>query len=145
MYSCELQTPTDILGKVYGVLNRRRGKILSEEMKDGTTFFTINAIMPVIDSFGFADGFVLSINQLDLRKKTSGAASPQLLFCGFELLDIDPFWVPSTEEELEDYGEKYDRRNPALDYMNLIRKRKGMAIDEKIVEHAEKQKTLKSQ
>jgi ribosome assembly protein 1 len=136
MYSCELQTPTDILGKVYAVLNRRKAKILSEEMKDGTSFFTIYATMHVIDSFGFAD---------DIRKKTSGAASPQLLFYGFELLDIDPFWVPATELELEDYGEKYDRRNPALYYMNLIRKRKGMPVDEKLVEHAEKQKTLKSQ
>jgi ribosome assembly protein 1 len=56
MYSCELQTPTDMLGKVYAVLNRRRGKILSEDMKDGTSYFTINASMPVIESFGFADG-----------------------------------------------------------------------------------------
>jgi predicted ThiF/HesA family dinucleotide-utilizing enzyme len=32
-----------------------------------------------------------------------------------------------------------------LEDMNLIRKRKGMAVDEKLVEYAEKQKTLKSQ
>lgn len=56
MYSCQLQAPTDILGKVYAVLNRRRGNILSEDMTEGTHFFTIQALMPVIESFGFADG-----------------------------------------------------------------------------------------
>ena len=56
MYSCELQAPSDVLGKVYAVLNKRRGKILSEDMKEGTPLFTILAKMPVIESFGFADG-----------------------------------------------------------------------------------------
>jgi len=28
------------------------------------------------------------------------------VFSGFEVLDEDPFWVPQTEEELEDFGEK---------------------------------------
>lgn len=31
----------------------------------------------------------------------------------YELLDQDPFWVPTTEEELEDLGEKSDRENVA--------------------------------
>jgi ribosome assembly protein 1 len=56
MYSCEIQSPTDMLGKVYAVVSRRRGRIVSEDMKEGTPFFTINAAMPVIESFGFADG-----------------------------------------------------------------------------------------
>lgn len=42
----------------------------------------------------------------------------------FELLDQDPFWVPTTEEELEDLGEKADRENIALKYMESVRKRK---------------------
>lgn len=46
----------DVLGKVYGVIARRRGKIISEEMKEGTSFFSIHAMLPVIESFGFADG-----------------------------------------------------------------------------------------
>lgn len=84
-------------------------------MKEGTLFFTIGALLPVIESFGFAD---------EIRKRTSGAASPQLLFAGFQLYDQDPFWVPRTEEELEDLGEKGDRENVAKRYMNLVRKRK---------------------
>ncbi|KZT73840.1 P-loop containing nucleoside triphosphate hydrolase protein [Daedalea quercina L-15889] len=134
MYTCDIQASTDVLGKVYGVVAKRRGRIMSEEMKEGTEFFTVRALLPVVESFGFAD---------DIRKRTSGAASPQLIFSGYEMLDQDPFWVPTTEEELEDLGEKADRSNIAKGYMDSVRERKGMFVDRKIVEHAEKQRTLK--
>lgn len=41
---------------MYGVVSRRRGRIVSEEMKEGTSFFSIRALLPVVESFGFADG-----------------------------------------------------------------------------------------
>lgn len=59
------------------------------------------------------------------------------------MLDQDPFWVPTTEEELEDLGEKADRSNLAKEYMDVVRERKGMFVDRKIVQFAEKQRTLK--
>lgn len=46
----------DVLGKVYGVISKRRGRIVAEEMKEGTSFFTVSALLPVVESFGFADG-----------------------------------------------------------------------------------------
>jgi ribosome assembly protein 1 len=61
----------------------------------------------------------------------------------YDLLDQDPFWVPTTEEELEDLGEKADRSNIAKGYMDGVRERKGLFVDRKIVEFAEKQRTLK--
>ncbi|KAG2182081.1 hypothetical protein INT43_007008 [Umbelopsis isabellina] len=134
MYSCDIQASAEVLGKVYGVVSKRRGRIISEDLKDGTSFWQISARMPVVESFGFSD---------EIRKRTSGAASPQLVFSGFEMLDQDPFWVPTTEEELEDLGEKADRENLAKKYMDTVRKRKGMFVEKKIVEHAEKQRTLK--
>ncbi|KAG0200497.1 Cytoplasmic GTPase/eEF2-like protein (ribosomal biogenesis) [Mortierella sp. GBA30] len=134
MYSCDIQTTAEVLGKVYAVIARRKGKILHEEMKEGTPFFSIQALLPVVESFGFSD---------DIRKKTSGAASPQLIFSHFEVLDMDPFWVPNTIEELEDLGEKADRDNVAKKYMDVVRKRKGLFVEQKIVEHAEKQRTLR--
>ncbi|WVO16366.1 hypothetical protein L204_104041 [Cryptococcus depauperatus] len=134
MYTCDIQASTDVLGKVYGVVARRRGRIVSEEMKEGTSFFTIRSMLPVVESFGFAD---------EIRKRTSGAAFPQLIFSGFETLDLDPFWVPTTQEELEDLGEKADRVNVAKTYVDAVRKRKGMFVEKKIVEFAEKQRTLK--
>ena len=41
---------------------------------------------------------------------------------------MDPFWTPSTEEELEHYGEKADYENIAQKLMNKIRKRKGLRV-----------------
>ena len=55
---------------------------------------------------------------------------------------MDPFWVPTTEEEIMHFGEKADSENQSLAYMNNVRRRKGLKVDEKIVEHAEKQRTL---
>lgn len=134
MYTCDIQASTEVLGKVYGVVARRRGRIVAEEMKEGTDFFTVRALLPVVESFGFAD---------EIRKRTSGAASPQLVFAGYEVLDLDPFWVPTTVEELEDLGEKADRANVAKGYVDAVRNRKGMFVEKKMVEFAEKQRTLK--
>tara|TARA_R110002003_G_scaffold388_11_gene19362 strand:+ start:6580 stop:7116 length:537 start_codon:yes stop_codon:yes gene_type:complete len=133
MYSCEIQASTD-------VLTRRRGTILSETLSStssasttGNQTFTINALLPVAESFGFSD---------EIRKRSSGSASPQLRFAGFEMLDEDPFWVPFTEDQLEDLGELADRENVAKRYVDRVRRRKGLRVMERKVE-AEKQKTLK--
>ncbi|KAJ5367577.1 Translation elongation/initiation factor/Ribosomal beta-barrel [Penicillium brevicompactum] len=134
MYSCEIQATTEVLGRVYGVITRRRGRILSEVMKEGTPFFTILALLPVAESFGFAE---------EIRKRTSGVAQPQLIFAGFEALDEDPFWVPATEEELEDLGELADKENVAKRYMDAVRTRKGLVVQGRKLIDAEKQKTLK--
>ncbi|KAJ7288494.1 P-loop containing nucleoside triphosphate hydrolase protein [Mycena rebaudengoi] len=131
MYTCDIQASSELC---MGLSQKRRGRIVAEEMKEGTSFFNVSALLPVVESFGFAD---------DMRKRTSGAASPQLIFSGYELLDQDPFWVPTTEEELEDLGEKADRLNVAKVYMDGVRERKGLFVDRKIVEFAEKQRTLK--
>ncbi len=61
---------------MYGVLSKRSGRILSEDMKEGSSVFNIEAVLPVIESFGFAD---------EIRKKTSGLASPQLKFSHWEV------------------------------------------------------------
>ncbi|KAG8630915.1 hypothetical protein KVT40_000055 [Elsinoe batatas] len=134
MYSCEIQASAEVLGRVYGVITRRRGRIISESLLEPSPNFTIVALLPVAESWGFAD---------EIRKRTSGAASPQLVFEGFEMLDEDPYWVPTTEEELEDLGEKGDKENVALRYVERVRERKGLFVKRKVVEHGEKQKTLK--
>ena len=55
---------------------------------------------------------------------------------------MDPFWVPTTEEEYTHFGEKADSENAARKYMNNVRRRKGLWVNEQIVEFAEKQRTL---
>ncbi|MCJ1272140.1 Cytoplasmic GTPase/eEF2-like protein (ribosomal biogenesis) [Lobaria immixta] len=135
MYSCEIQASTEVLGRVYGVITRRRGRIISESLHEGTPFFSILALLPVAESFGFSD---------EMLTRTSGGASPQLVFHGFStaVLDEDPFWVPHTDDELEDLGALADRDNVAKRYMDAVRARKGLLVRGKLVD-AEKQKNLK--
>lgn len=65
MYTCDIQANAEVLGRVYGVISKRKGKILSEDLKDGTSFWQINALLPVIESFGFSDGKIfLIMNEL---------------------------------------------------------------------------------
>jgi len=134
MYTCEIQASAEVLGKVYAVVSQCHGYVVSEDLREGTSYFVIQAQIPAIESFGFAD---------EIRKKTSGSANPQLVFGGFEILDVDPFWIPTTEEELEDWGEKADHENIAKVYLERVRERKGLFVGKKLVVSAEKQRTLK--
>ena len=135
IYHCTLQCPAETLGKCYGVLRKRRATILSEEITEGTSLFTIESYLPVIESLGFSNA---------LLSTTSGTASnPQLIFAKWQILDIDPFFQPSTNEEKEIHGDiVMNQHNIIRQYIDTIRRRKGMAVEEKIVIHAEKQRTL---
>ena len=86
MYSCSVLATSEVLGRLYGVLGRRGGKVCSEEVKEGTTLFNVRALLPVAESFGFAE---------EMRKKTSGLASPQLVFSHWEVCGEGRFshWV----------------------------------------------------
>ena len=134
-YACELQTTQDIMGKTYGVLSRRRARVLTEEMREGTPIFTISAHLPVVESFGFAG---------ELRKTTSGAAHPQLVFSHYEPMLQDPLFVVTTEEDQEALDDgTLPSINVARSLMNDIRRRKGLLVeDDKVVQSATKQRTL---
>ncbi|KAH9117219.1 hypothetical protein AeMF1_008972 [Aphanomyces euteiches] len=134
MYLCTVQCQAEQLGKLYSVFAKRRAKVLSEELSDGSALFSVEAHLPVVESFGFAT---------ELLKSTSGNASnPQLVFDHWETMEEDPFFQPLTEVEREDYGERIDEHNAVRRLIEQVRKRKGLAREEKIVVHAEKQRTL---
>lgn len=116
MYFCELNTPTEYLGPMYAVLSRRRARVLKEEMQEGSPFFTVHAYLPVSESFGFAD---------ELR------------------IPEDPFFVPKTEEEIEEFGDGSSvLPNTARKLINAVRRCKGLPVEEKVVQHGTKQRTL---
>ncbi|VDL89464.1 unnamed protein product [Schistocephalus solidus] len=82
MYDVELQSRSDVLGRMYSVLRKHYGRIIGEDLREGEECFVIRARLPVIESFGLTS---------DLRKRTSGVvALPQLRPGGWEVLDIDP-------------------------------------------------------
>jgi hypothetical protein len=59
-------------------------------------------------------------------------------------LKVDPFFVPTTEEELEEFGtEMGGPANLARRLMDAVRRRKGLPVEEKVVAKATKQRTLK--
>ncbi|KAI6226028.1 Elongation factor 2 [Aphelenchoides besseyi] len=134
MYKCKVTTGTTMLGKVHTVLSQRRAKVLSEDVNEVNGLFEIYAHMPIVESFSFCE---------QLRKRTSGVASAQTQFSHWQIIDEDPFWEPTTEEELEEFGVKGDSVNQARAYMNAVRRRKGLQTDELVVVSAEKQRNLK--
>ena len=54
IYACYLQCDQMQLGNLYGVLAKRRGEILREDIIEGTSLFLLEATLPVVESFGFA-------------------------------------------------------------------------------------------
>lgn len=134
MYKCTVTTASGALGKVHAVLAQRKSKILSEDINEATNLFEVVSLMPVVESFSFCD---------QLRKFTSGMSSAQLQFSHWQVIDEDPYWTPSTLEEIEEFGLKGDSPNHARGYMDAVRRRKGLPTEDLIVESAEKQRNLK--
>lgn len=61
---------------MYAVIGRRHGKILSGDLTQGSGNFAVTCLLPVIESFNFAQ---------EMRKQTSGLACPQLMFSHWEV------------------------------------------------------------
>eukprot|EP00927_Polykrikos_kofoidii_P072767 TRINITY_DN68859_c0_g1_i1.p1 TRINITY_DN68859_c0_g1~~TRINITY_DN68859_c0_g1_i1.p1 ORF type:complete len:1204 (+),score=224.66 TRINITY_DN68859_c0_g1_i1:171-3614(+) len=135
MLSLEVQCEQEMLGKVYGVLGKRRVKVLEEGLREGSSTFYIKSHLPLADSFGMA---------LDLRSAASGQISFHCAFSHWEQSDDDPFQEASlTAEEIEELGDQPLQPNMAKKLIDAIRKRKGLATDEKVVKDATKQRTVK--
>eukprot|EP00211_Chloroparvula_japonica_P004810 CAMPEP_0119118214 /NCGR_PEP_ID=MMETSP1310-20130426/110_1 /TAXON_ID=464262 /ORGANISM="Genus nov. species nov., Strain RCC2339" /LENGTH=841 /DNA_ID=CAMNT_0007107553 /DNA_START=144 /DNA_END=2669 /DNA_ORIENTATION=- len=91
VYLVEIQCPDQARGGIYGVLNRRRGHVFSEEQRPGTPIYMVKAYLPVNESFGFT---------ADLRSHTSGQAFPQCVFDHWQLLPGDPLNSSSKAGEI---------------------------------------------
>lgn len=70
MYTVYLMATSDVLSQVYAVLSKQEGRVLQEQVKEERNVF-IRVMVPVAESFSFVD---------EMRKRTSGLASPQLVF-----------------------------------------------------------------
>ena len=98
----------------------------------------LRAQLPAASALGFGEA---------LLEWTSGGASvPQLIPAGFQLLDEDPFWAPTTEDEREEHGDfggdVFASSNVARALVNNVRRRKGLASDERVLRaKAEAQKS----
>ncbi|KAK2118105.1 Elongation factor 2 [Saguinus oedipus] len=73
IYLVEIQCPEQVVGGIYGVLNRKRGHVFEESQVAGTPMFV---------SFGFT---------VNLRSNTGGQAFPQCVFDHWQILPGDSF------------------------------------------------------
>jgi len=104
VYLVEITCPENAVGGIYGVLNRRRGMVISEEQRPGTPLFTVKAYLPVMESFGFTG---------DLRAATGGQAFPQCVFDHWQIMNGDVLQKGSKLEEI----------------VLGVRKRKGLKVE----------------
>eukprot|EP00455_Lapot_gusevi_P035988 TRINITY_DN3993_c0_g1_i8.p1 TRINITY_DN3993_c0_g1~~TRINITY_DN3993_c0_g1_i8.p1 ORF type:complete len:371 (-),score=104.64 TRINITY_DN3993_c0_g1_i8:119-1231(-) len=116
IYYAEIQSPADCVKAIYNVLARRRGHVVSELPKAGTPLYTVQAYLPVIDSFGF---------ETDLRTHTLGQAFSLTVFDHWEIVPGDPLDKSILLRPLEP--------SPisalARDFMVKTRRRKGLTED----------------
>ncbi|KAJ5078907.1 eukaryotic translation elongation factor 2a tandem duplicate 1-related [Anaeramoeba ignava] len=82
IYLVEIQCSQNSIGSVYSILNLKRGKVISEEIKQGTTDSIISGYLPVMESFNFTS---------ELRSAAKGEAFPQSVFHHWDLIQISPF------------------------------------------------------
>jgi len=104
VYMVEIQCPERAVGGIYGVLNRRRGHVVSEEQRPGTPLYNVKAYLPVVESFGFT---------ADLRSNTAGQAFPQCVFDHWQVVQTDPF----------------EKGSKAYEIVMAARKRKGLKAE----------------
>jgi len=101
VFLAEIQCPETAMGGIYGVLNRRRGHVFTEEQRPGTPLYNVKAYLPVNESFGFT---------ADLRSNTGGQAFPQCVFSHWQLMNGNPL-----------------EAGKVADIVKGIRKRKGLS------------------
>lgn len=76
---------------MYAVIGRRHGKVLSADLTHGSGTFLVRAILPVIESYNFAQ---------EIRKQTSGLAYPQLMFSHWEVR-INYYYCMSYDDDVK--------------------------------------------
>jgi len=116
VYKVEVQAPADCVAAVYTVLTRRRGHVLRDIPKAGSPLYTVHAVIPVIESFGF---------ETDLRTHTQGQAFAQQTFDHWQIVPGDPLNKSIVLRPLEPSPVQHLAR----DFMIKTRRRKGLSED----------------
>ncbi|KAJ3174679.1 hypothetical protein HK101_010864, partial [Irineochytrium annulatum] len=110
------EPPADCVSAVYTVLARRRGHVTQDLPKPGSPLYTVKAVIPVIDSFGF---------ETDLRTHTHGQAFCQQVFDHWQLVPGDPLDKGIVLKPLE----PSPAQHLARDFVIKTRRRKGLSED----------------
>lgn len=136
VYECTVYSSGPTQGKIYASLSRRRSEIIEEVPNEGSDLFYIRCWLPAVEAFGLQD---------ELRVQTAGASTASLRMSHWEYIEADPYFVPTTKEEIEEHGAEMATKNIAEQLLEKVKRRKGL-FRERVVESAEKQKfSIKAQ
>ncbi len=116
VYEVEIQSPADCMSAIYTVLSKRRGHVVSDAPKPGTPVYTVKALIPAIETFGF---------ETDLRYHTQGQAFGQSYFDHWSVVPGDPLDKTIVLRPLEPAPAPHLAR----EFMVKTRRRKGMSED----------------
>lgn len=116
VYTAEIQAPADCVTAIYDVLTRRRGHVVSSVPKPGTPLYTLQAMLPLIENFGF---------ETDLRTHTQGQAFSVSVFDHWEIVPGDPLDKSVVLRPLE----PAPMDALAREFMVKTRRRKGLSED----------------
>jgi U5 small nuclear ribonucleoprotein component len=81
VYACHIVCPGQSVSAIYELLTRRRGNVISDTPIAGTPLYSVEGIVPVIDSFGF---------ETDLRIASTGRAAVSMVFDKWQIVPGDP-------------------------------------------------------
>ena len=116
VYAVEVLCPADAIAAVGTVLQRRRGRVVSDAPKPGTPLYVVKGFVPVMDSFGF---------ETDLRVYTQGTAFCLQVFDHWALVPGDPLDKSIVLRPLEPSPPAHLAR----EFMVKTRRRKGLSED----------------
>ena len=113
IFEIEVQTPTAGIAAVYTILAKRRGHVVKDTPKPGSTLVTVKAYIPVIDANGF---------ETDLRIATGGAAMVLMFFSHWSIVPGNPTDASVKLRPLE----PAPPLGLAKDFVLKTRRRKGL-------------------
>mmetsp|Transcript_31387 Transcript_31387/g.102363 ORF Transcript_31387/g.102363 Transcript_31387/m.102363 type:complete len:994 (+) Transcript_31387:69-3050(+) len=114
IFSVEVQTPADCMSAIFTVLSKRRGHVMADLPKPGTPVYSVKAMLPAIESFGF---------ETDLRYHTQGQAFALSAFDHWAIVPGDPLDKSIVLRPLE----PAPAQHLAREFTVKTRRRKGMS------------------
>jgi U5 small nuclear ribonucleoprotein component len=116
MYGWEILIPPSAISIITPAISRRRGFIRSTQPLPASPYHLVNAVMPLLDSFGF---------ETEMRTMTRGQAYGQSIFEYWSMIPGDPLDTSITFKPLEPSPPE----SLAREVMLKVRRRKGLKED----------------
>ncbi|CCF52445.1 hypothetical protein NDA14_004196 [Ustilago hordei] len=129
IFEVEVETPAFHIAAIYTLLAKRRGHVVKDTPKPGSTLYTVKAFVPVIDANGF---------ETDLRIATQGAAFCMMIFSHWSIVPGNP----------TDAGVKLRPLEPApplglaKDFTLKTRRRKGLTDNVAVASYLDAEMTV---